>query len=61
MSTASIGGTSGNATLQWLESLTNSYNNNTSAARSSASTTNSNGTADLSQAGQFLSKLESLA
>jgi hypothetical protein len=41
--------------------LTNTCNNNASATSSSTSATNSNGTADLSQAGQFFSKLESLA
>jgi hypothetical protein len=51
----SILSVAGNAALQLLESLTNHHK--TGAANSSASTSNPNGTADLSQ----VSKLESLA
>jgi hypothetical protein len=62
MSISSIAGTAGNAALQWLESLTNNNNtvgSNTSAPRVANSF--ANGTANLSQAGQFFAKLDSLA
>ena len=62
MSISSIAGTAGNAALQWLESLTN--NNNTVGSNTSApkiANSIANGTANLSQAGQFFAKLDSLA
>jgi hypothetical protein len=62
MSISSIAGTAGNAALQWLESLTDNNNavgSNTSAPRVSNSVLN--GSANLSQAGQFFAKLDSLA
>ena len=62
MSISSIAGTAGNAALQWLESLTNN-NDKVGSNTSTPSTTNNftNGTANLSQAGQFFAKLDSLA
>ena len=59
MSILPIAGTAGNAALQLLESLTGG--NKTAAATIAASPADPNGTAELSQAGQFFSKLESLA
>jgi len=61
MSLLSIAGTAGNAALQWLESIGNQNKTATCSTNSTTSGTNSNGTANLSQMGQFFAKLNNLA
>jgi len=61
MSLLSVAGTAGNAALQWLESLTNTNKTASPTNSSCSSAVNSNGTANLSQVGQFYAKLDSLA
>ena len=60
MSLLSIAGTAGSAALQWLESIGN-QNKTTCSGHSASSAANPNGTANLSQMGQFFAKLNSLA
>ena len=57
MSISSIAGAAGTSALQFMESLVNPK----TAQTGSSTSADSNGTADLSQIGQFFSKLESLA